>query len=202
MPLSCAKDVFPDENPRDAEVVVTVKQDTDGTVYFQLNDDERLYPLNGYEFTRQERILASLTVFAEEVPLYGHTVLVNWAEPLEQGTVYSEDINISGYDDSIDVLPDWVTSVEDGYLTVHYSTWWGDPSGHHDIILVTGPGPDELTLLHSSQGDDKENYSDGIIYFDINKYIEPTDTYKPIKLHWTGTNGSESTRIFEFKTRK
>lgn len=180
--------------------VVTVKQDTDGTVFFQLGDEERLFPVPSYDFSRQERVMTSLTVYAEEVPLYGHTARVNWAEPLEQGPImYTLDAT---YNDGLDVVEDWISSVEDGYLTVHYNTWWGETSLHHDLALVPGPGPMDLTLIHTANGDSKDVYSDGIVYFDINGQLPQTDTYKTLTLHWTDTKGRSASRSFEFKTRK
>ena len=104
--------------------------------------------------------------------------------------------------DGLDVLTDsWITSVEDGYLTIHYKTWWGEPSAHHDFVLVQENDPYELTLLHDAHGDGRDDYSDGTVYFDINT-LPPTDgSPRKLKINWTSTDGKPVSAEFEFETR-
>ena len=119
--VSCSKEAgfnFSDAAPEfhKADVIVTIKQDADGTVFFQYGSD-RLYPGEGYPFERQCRAMASVTIYAEEVPLYGHRVDVNWLEPIDQGAFIPYPAEGYG-SDGIDVLTkSWITSVEDGYVT-------------------------------------------------------------------------------------
>lgn len=190
--------------PKTVDAVVTVKQDTDGTVFFQLTDDQRLFPGNDYPFTRQMRAWGSLTIFAEEVPLYGYKVGVNWLEPLDEGSFVSSAPTLqtaSGIDPNI---ISWATSVQDGYLTILYQAWWGDPAGHHDFYLYAKDksNPYSLTLLHDSHEDPADNYNEAIICFDINSLPPTGDEYKPLTLHWTSTQGKEEAAQFEFKSRK
>lgn len=183
-----------------ADVVVTIKQDADGTVFFQYGQ-ERLYPGEGYPFERQCRAMASVTIYAEEVPLYGHRVEVNWLVPLDEGAFkpYPEQ----GYgSDGIDILTkSWITSLEDGYLTLHYKAWWGDPAAHHDFFLVQGSDPYELTLRHNANGDEPAVYSEGTIYFDINSLPPTVDGPRKLKINWTTTEGNPVSAEFDFETR-
>ena len=196
---------WPDERgPRKMDVVVTVKQAEDGTVFFQLSDYERLYPGAEYPFTRQHRAWGSVTIYAEEVPLYGHVVDVEWMEPLDEGSLVGTAPHIE-YPAGLDpVNNSWITSVEDGYLTLHYKTWWGDPAGHHDFYLVQADpeNPYNLTLLQDAHSDSKENYSEGIICFDINSLPDTGEETKILTLYLTTTKGGTAIRQFEFRTRK
>lgn len=203
--VSCSKEAgfnFSDAAPEfhKADVIVTIKQDADGTVFFQYGRD-RLYPGEGYPFERQCRAMASVTIYAEEVPLYGHRVDVNWLEPIDQGAF--KPYPAEGYgSDGIDVLTkSWITSVEDGYVTLHYKTWWGDPAGHHDFFLVQGEDPYELTLMHNANGDEKAVYSEGTIYFDINSLPPTEDGPRKLRINWTSTEGNPVSAEFDFETR-
>lgn len=192
------------ELPYTTDAVVTVKQDTDGTVFFQLTDTQRLFPGNDYPFTRQMRAWGSLTIYAEEVPLYGNKVDVNWLEPLDEGK-FVQILPALETKAGIDpMINSWVTDVEDGYLTLHYKTWWGDPAGHHDFYLVAQDpaNPYSLTLYHDSHADGQVSYTEGIIYFDINSLPDTGDYYKAVTLNWITTQGKAETAKFGFKTRK
>lgn len=190
--------------PYTVDAVVTVKQDTDGTVFFQLTDDQRLFPGNDYPFTRQMRAWGSLTIFAEEIPLYGFKVSVNWLEPLDEGSFVGSAPSVQKAAGIDPVIGSWITGVQDGYLTLEYSAWWGDNAEHHDFYLYA-PDPSDpynLTLLHDSHEDPADNYNSAIICFDINTLPPTGDEYKPLTLNWISTQGTEKSAQFEFKSRK
>lgn len=185
-----------------ADVVVTIKQDTDGTVFFQYGKD-RLFPGEGYPFPGQCRAMGSVTIYAAEVPLYGHRVYVNWLEPIDAGTFLPQYSSVHAGGDGIDILTSsWITSVEDGYLTLHYKAWWGEPAGHHDFNLAQGSDPYELTVCHNAHGDGRDVYSEGTVYFDINALPPTEDGPHKLKINWTTTEGKPASAEFEFETRK
>ena len=191
-------------SPYTVDAVVTVKQDADGTVFFQFTDNQRLFPGNDYPFTRQMRAWGSLTIYAEEIPLYGNKVDVNWLEPLDEGQFTSSSPSVQT-PLGVDIMLDsWVTSVEDGYVTLRYKTWWGEPAGHHDFYLAAldSTDPYSLTLYQDSHSDGKDSYTEAIICFDINSLPDTGDTYKTLTLNWITTQGKTETAQFGFKTRK
>ena len=189
--------------PTDIEVIVTVKQAEDGTVYFQRSDSECLFPSAGYPFTSQERIMASLTVYSDVFQPYGHRADVNWTQPLLQGETLFQYADKSSFTDGLDIADDWITSVVDGYLTVHYQAWWGFPSEvRHQFMVTLDDDSYDVYLYHDAAGEPRDQYTDGIVYFDINALPDTGDGYKTLTLHWTDTRGQSLTRRFEFKTRK
>ena len=46
-------------------------------------------------------------------------ILVEWASPLDMGEIRYDMQARTG--DPVDILMDWITSLEDGFLTLHYS---------------------------------------------------------------------------------
>ena len=184
--------------------IVTVKKSPSDTVYFQLNDSVTVYPVNYQgKYSAMERVICEARVKNAATGSYPCTCYVNWLEALDTGIVTS-DKSIKG-DDGIDIIEDWMTSVEDGYLTLHYTCWWGTAPVQHSFILVTGTNPSdpyEVELRHNAGGDGKDTKGDSLVCFDINSLPDTGGSYKTLTLKWTTSGGSASEKAFRFKTRE
>ena len=184
--------------------IVSVRTDPSGTVYFQVDDRTRLLPSGDTApYKGLERILCGLLIYADQVPDYGHRADVLWYEALDKGVV-SAGASVGG-DDTLDILSDWMTSCEDGYLTLHYETWWGDSAVPHAFTLVTGLNPDdpyEVTLRHDAKGDGRKEKADSIIYFDLQTLPDTGDEDKTLTLKWINSEGKLAERRFPFRSRR
>ncbi len=184
--------------------ILTVKKTPTDSVYFQLNDSTTIYAANYQNnYSRMERVFCDITVTNKRVGRFNYTGNINWLEPLDEGKV-TADASVKG-SDGLDILNDWMTGVEDGYLTVHYSTWWGKSPVQHDFYLVTGANsadPYEVELRQNANGDKKDDQGDSLICFDINSLPDTGGQYKTLTLKWTTSGGSASEKEFKFKTRK
>ena len=182
--------------------IATIKKTPTDSVYFQLNDSTTVYPTNYQDaYTRMERVIGRVHVFDRHTGRFNYTCWVEWAEPLEEGTVSSS----AKGDDPIDVLDDWMTSVEDGFLTVHYDAMWGRSATIHSFSIVTGTNsgnPYELVLKHNANGDGAEQKGDGLVFFDINSLPDTGGQYKQLTLKWNDLEGKACERQFKFKTRE
>ncbi|MBP5675621.1 MAG: hypothetical protein J6W94_01250 [Bacteroidales bacterium] len=187
--------------------IVTVKKSALDTVYFQLNDEVTVYPTNYQQsYTRRERLFCDAVVQTKPTGSYTYTCTVQWAEPIEEGTVTpGSEPQWSGVEDVLDVLDDWMTTVEDGYLTVHYDTLWGSSGVQHSFRLLTGTDPANpysLALVQDSHGDAKDEKYDGLVCFDINSLPDTGGEYIPLSLKWKSLEGMVLERTFRFKTRE
>lgn len=184
--------------------ILTVKKTPTDSVYFQLNDSTTIYAANYQNnYSRMERVYCDITVTNRRVGRFNYTGTINWLEPLDEGKV-TADASVKG-SDGLDIMNDWMTGVEDGYLTVHYSTWWGTKPVQHDFYLVTGANPAdpyEVELRQNANGDKKDEQGDSLICFDINTLPDTGGQYKTLTLKWTTSGGSASEKEFKFKTRK
>lgn len=182
--------------PAEYTAIVTVKQE-DGAVYFQLDEVTTLFPENySAAFVRQCRIICGLTVWERS-----GRCRVNWLDFLEEGSVVTAPQEAG---DGLDILDDWMTSVEDGYLTVHYETLWGNDGVPHTLRLVTGENPEDpytLRLVHLRGADPAENRADALIYFDLNTLPSTGGSYIPLTLKWTDGAGNAASKIFPFRSR-
>lgn len=211
--FSCSKEMeapwySSDESGSPAEAtgafnaIVTVKKTPTDTVFFQLNDATTIYPYDYQDnYTRMERIICFMHSRKEAKGSFQYTCWVDWAEPLEEGTVSSS----AKGEDPIDVLDDWMTSVEDGYLTIHYDAMWGSSATIHNFSVVTGSNPAnpyELLLKHNANGDAMDQRGDGLVYFDINSLPDTGGQYIQLTLKWKNLEGAATERQFKFKTRE
>ena len=205
--------------PTEVTALVTVKCSPEGTVYLQYGD-YRLLP-EGLVYNGQQRAMAAMTIYPEMDGDYYRCDL-DWIEPLDMGSFspgmmdfsdgsfmgngsdYVPDPVFNFAGDGLEVLSSAYTCVEDGYLSVHYNTWWGEPPLHHDFKLVAPDflNPFVLELVQDSHGDAHDTYSDGLVCFDINGLPDTGGKTVTLQLNWTKPNGDKGTAYFGFKSRE
>ena len=186
------------------QAIVTVRQSPTDTVYFQLDDVTRLYPVN-YEspYTGPYRAICRLTTYATVMASYGKMTWVEWLAPVEEGTVTASAP--AGPGDGLDVEDDWMTSVEDGYLTLHYVTWWGSGDVRHNFSLHRGLNPEdpyELTLVHDAAGDEPLEKGDALVCFSLKDLPSTHGEPKILTLKWLSGEGSQEESLFRFRSRE
>ena len=202
--VACSKDLY-EPQPLEGEeqsVIATVLKGENGEAYLHLDEQFRFYPLRGQITWQGPRRVAASIVYGQEESENVWVGDIRWMDPLDQGEV-STAPSISAQD-GLDVLDDWMTSVQDGFLTLHYETLWGDGNIGHRLALQTGVDPDDpytLQLLHDRQGDPSLTSADALICFDINALPDTGDEYKVLTLKWTSSAGQPATKTFLFKTR-
>ena len=183
--------------------IVSVKVSPTDTVYFQADEQTRLFPMWDRDAYRGlERIVCGVRIFKETVPNYGYLTDVLWYDSLDKGTTTSS-ASVVG-DDPVEVLSDWRTSCEDGYLTLHYEAWWGEGSLPHAFYLVTGLNPDdpyEVWLRHDAKGDGRKKKADSLVYFDLQSLPDPGNGSVTLTLKWKNGEGKTLDKPFTFKSR-
>ena len=184
------------------DAIVTVKQ-ADEKVYFQVDSVTRVYPAAGYydSYKGPKRIACSLKVFDYQIYKDWWYTRVSWYENLDQGTLirnpFASGINYR----SFDVLDDWMTTMEDGFLTLHYSALWGSAKTPHGMSLVYGDDPWHWNLVHFTVGDDEaQTKVDALIYFDLNDAIPKTEG-AAVTINWTALDGKPAQKTFWFRSR-
>lgn len=205
---SCAKegwrDHYEEDETADFYAILTIKKTPTDTVYLQLDDSTTIFATNMQRgFTRMQKLFCDITITNRPVGRFNYKGEINWMEPIEEGKL----TNTPSLQDELglDIVEDWMTSVEDGYLTVHYNTLWGLNPVQHKHYLITGSNPEdpyEVILKQDACGDKREEEGDALICFDINSLPDTGDDYKELTLKWTNSGGEASSKQFKFKTRK
>lgn len=206
---SCTND---DDSPEllRPTALVTVCPNADGSFIMQLDNATQLVPTNLKTSpfgTKEVRALVNYTetnVSPQDKKV--RNVEVNWLDsirtklPVE--TLGKQD-EIKYGNDLVEIVQDWVTVAEDGYLTLRIRTLWGSPHATHILNLVTGTNPEdpyELELRHDAKGDKNGRWGDALIAFNLNKLPRGDAGIAKIKLKWKSFTGDKSAK-FEIKMR-
>lgn len=190
--------------------LVTVCPNADGSFIMQLDDETLLVPTNlkSSPFgTKEVRALVNYTeTNVSPQDKKTRNVEVNWLDsirtklPVE--TLGEQDAVRFG-NDPVEIVQDWVTVAEDGYLTLRIRALWSSPHATHILNLVTGTNPKdpyELELRHDAKGDKNGRWGDALIAFNLNKLHGADAGKAKIKLKWKSFTGDKSAE-FEIKMR-
>lgn len=196
--------------------VVTVVPELHGHPWLVLNDSTWLYPENisTPPFGEKEvRALVSYTPakgdFLSGTPsIDKNKVNVSWLDSirtkdmaLPQSTNEAADATYGN--DPIEVVNDWLTVSEDGYLTLRFRTRWGSGDIAHTLNLVTiGDGGNyTVRLCHNANGDTGQTVGDALIAFRLDQLPDTENKYVDLTLTWNSFSGPKQT-TFKFCTRQ
>ena len=112
--------------------LVTVKNVDDGSFFLQLDDSTTLLPINvaSSPFGEKEvRALVNYDEVDEVSGRYSKAVHINWIDSILTKPIapdLGEENDVVYGTDPVEIVRDWVTIAEDGYLTLRFRTEWGD----------------------------------------------------------------------------
>ena len=205
---SCSDDLDDGGQPL-MNAMVTVKPNADNTeVTLQLDDYTVIHPDNLQKSpfgTKEVRARACLDYKNDD-----QHVDVVWLDSVLTKRLTknlgNEEENRKAYgNDPINILNDWITVAEDGYLTLHFATVFGNGS-QHKLNLVHRDDvntPYYFTLYHDAQGDFTGLEQDGIVAFKLYDLtaLQGIDQPVHITLEWNTRLGTQSAK-FKYTPRK
>ena len=180
--------------------LVTVKPGTGTTPFIlQLNDSTSLMPYNMRTSPfgdKEVRALVNYDVMysvgqrSGGAPVKDATfVTINWIDSIRTKWMAPNlgDRNVKLYgDDPLEVVDDWVSIAEDGYLTLRFRTRW-------NIYKVR--------LYHDAKGDLYGQTGDGLIAFRLDNLPYTGEKYVWLTLEWNSYSGKKTAR-FKYSTRE
>lgn len=204
---SCLKNDDYDNSGNFPNVLVTVKTNSsDGKVFFQLNDSTTILPTNMKTSpygNKEVRALANIRIENGQDGHYAKTAYVNWVDSIltknmapnlgdENDKVYGKD--------PVEIVKDWTTVVEDGYITLRFRTYYGNGT-RHIINLVKTDNPYEVMLRHNAKGDIRGVVRDGLVAFRLNDLPDTQGKTVELTLKWQSFSGMKSVK-FKYRSRK
>ena len=102
--------------------------------------------------------------------------------------------------DPVEIVKDWTTVVEDGYLTLRFRTYFGNGK-KHVVNLVKGDNPYEVVLHHNASGDTKGLIRDGLVAFRLSDLPDTQGKTVNLTLKWQSFSGVKTVK-FKYKSRK
>ena len=106
--------------------------------------------------------------------------------------------------DPVEIVKDWVTIAEDGYLTLRFRTVWGAGSQPHFVNLLLGNNPDnpyEVEFRHNAYGDTYGESGDALVAFKLDGLPDTEGKTVKLALKWKSFSGDKSAE-FDYCTRK
>lgn len=193
-----------------ANALVTVKPVSDNSFFLQLDDTTTLLPVNITSSPygdKEVRALINCREVNESSEGYSKAVYVNWIDSIltkqmapnlgvENDSVYGTD--------PVEIVRDWVTIAEDGYLTLRFRTLWGDRSKAHFVNLLVNQNPAnpyEVEFRHNAYGDVYGTEGDGLVAFKLDSFPDTQGKTVKLKLKWKSFSGDKSAE-FDYCTRK
>lgn len=195
-----------------ANALVTVKNASDNSVYLQLDDKTTLYPTNLKSSPFGGKEVRALTYFQEtegDKKSYDKAVHVYWLDSILTKSAVpalaTAEENKEKYgEDPVEIVKDWVTLAEDGYLTLRFRTTWSNNGKTHYVNLLTGvnaENPYEVEFRQNANGDTQGILADGLVAFNLKDLPDTEGKTVKLKLKWKSFSGDKSTE-FDFCSRK
>lgn len=188
-----------DVDVRRPTALVTVYPGASSGFTMQLDDQTTLVPTNMTASPFGEKHVRALINYTEENATNGsiRNVHVNWIDSIRTKLpveTLGEDDEKKYGNDPFEIVRDWVTVAEDGFITLRIRTLWGGKATHV-LNLVGGVNKDnvyEFDLRHNANGDTNGRTGDALIAFDLNsRWTELPDDVK-IKINWLSFSGKKS----------
>lgn len=206
---SCLDDDDNDMQLRYPNALVTVKESVDETLFFQLDDQTTLLPvnLNSHPFGGKEvRALVNYKEVDESSGDFDKAVYVNWIDSIRTKPMAPNlgDQNDEAYgNDPVEIVNDWVTIAEDGYLTLRFRTMWSNMGITHYVNLIPTNNPEnpyEVEFKHDANGDVNGRVGDGLVAFKLDNLPDTEGETVNLKLIYKSFNTTKSIE-FDYKTR-
>ena len=189
--------------------LVTVKGAADDAFFLQLDDKTTLLPTNVSTSPfgdKEVRALVNYSEVNEPSGDYTKAVHINWIDSILTKPIApdlgEENDEVYGTD-PVEIVNDWVTIAEDGYLTLRFRTIWGG-SKKHFVNLLLGQNlenPYEVEFRHNAYGDTYGSEGDGLVAFKLDELPDTEGKTVKLKLKWKSFSGEKSAE-FDYCTRK
>ncbi|MBB4034928.1 hypothetical protein GGR21_000815 [Dysgonomonas hofstadii] len=207
---SCLDDDDNDWELRYPNALVTVKSDGGDSFFLQLDDNTTLLPTNVTSSPFGDKEVRALVNFSEvDKPSgeYDKAVYINWIDSILTKQIApdlgSDNDDVYGTD-PVEIVNDWVTIAEDGYLTLRFRTIYGNSGKPHYVNLLASTDPDtpyEVEFRHNAYGDIYGSEADGLVAFNLGSLPDTEGETVKLKLKWKSFSGEKSTE-FDYCTRK
>ena len=181
--------------------IVTVKNEV-GKLMLQLDDSTKLYPSNITKPPYGDKEVRALVNYNKVNSNDVNSVYVNWIDSIRTKNMAADlgTSNDAKYEtDPLEIVKDWVTVVEDGYLTLRFRTYFGNQITH-ELNLVKGSNPYEVVLHHNANGDKSGILKDGLIAFRLDALPDTQGKTVDLTVKWNSFSG-EKTTTFKYRSR-
>ena len=194
--------------------LVTVKPSADGTTFVMQVDDNTVVHAVNYSKSpfgdKEVRALVNYRTPKDDEmqsgkPIAGaENVYVNWMDSIltkKAILTTGDDYRVYG-NDPVEIVNDWTTVVEDGYITLRFRTGWSSGIMHR-VNLVYGTDPDDpykVVFHHDANGDWNGETGDALVAFRLADLPDTAGQTVDLTLEWQSFSGIKTAK-FKYCTR-
>ncbi|MCQ2134968.1 MAG: NigD-like protein [Bacteroidales bacterium] len=192
-------------------MVVTIRKTDKGLTYFQLDEKTTLLPVNYKSVSNNTpvRALAYCEEVNQDPAPFDKAVKVHMLEPVLTkamvATEGSSEADAAKYGkDGIEINNSWLTVVEDGFLTISFTAYFGNIGISHYVNVVTGVDPEDpytVELRHDAKNDyTNVQQRAGVAAFDLSSLPDTEGKTVKLTVRYRGFN-ADKTISFDYCTR-
>ena len=144
-------------------------------------------------YTQYQPVSATLPDFCTEA------VRLEWAASVDVGDI--SFLTDAPEGDPVDIVTDWMTSLEDGFLTLHYKIRASGKVAHSFELRPDSEG--HFRLLHDAHGDTGEEVTEGLVCFPVADLLPDTQGETvTLSLHFINLNKQASRLTVDYRSPK
>lgn len=160
--------------------VVTVKSGPGGISYFQFGEETTLEPVGWTNpYNGEIRALLNYTEIPGQSESFNTKVHVNQLEPITTRVPLKVKSPVKRFEKDnspVIVYTDWLTSCEDGYLTLHMAALCTKGTDESGFSLEVDPSePSDFYLRHERDEDGDPVWREFLVAFRIEDYLRSED---------------------------
>lgn len=150
------------------------------------------------------------TVQSDRPDFCTESIWVDWATFLDVGSIsvlsFEESYSDQSFRSSapVDIILDWITSLEDGFLTLHYMIPASGDNKHTFTLYRSWEGNGcHFYLVHEAQGDTEGSMTDGIVCFPVESLLPDTGGETvTLSLTYLNLKNTPTTLTVDYRTPK
>ena len=194
-------------------IVTVIPPQSGTTIAIMLDENTMAYPVNfsGNDLgTKEKRALITFREpkgkEAKNFSSAGPQIFITWIQTIltkQLAENLGEEQNAESYgQDPVEILDDWTTLAEDGYMNICFRTWWGGASTHVVNMVYT---PEEnnpycVTFYHDAKGDNEIDASNGLVAFSLDELPDTQGQTVDLLVKWMSFSGPKQA-TFKYRTR-
>ena len=196
-------------------IVTVIPPESGSTIAIMLDENTMAYPVNfsGNDLgTKEKRALITYRdpkgkeKDANPASSASPQIFITWIQTIltkQLAENLGEEQNAESYgQDPVDILDDWTTLAEDGYMNISFRTWWGGLKTHV-VNMVYTPEEDNpycVTFYHDAMGDTVDYSADGLVAFSLDDLPDTQGQTVDLLVKWMSFNGPREA-TFKYRTR-
>lgn len=145
--------------------------------------------VDGIEVPSRVVVRYEASTVGQDGGFFTSLAFVRMIAKVEEGQILTEQTPAAS--DPVDIIEDWMSGMEDGYLTIHYRIRAGGQVKHSFSLWYDTADPHSVRIIHDACSDQGTDLTEGIICFPLD--FLPQDGLRSITVSFKSLQGESRT---------